>query len=352
MRKIKEVLRLKALGLHQHQIARSCAIGQSSVHHYLKRAAAAGISWPLAEEIDDAELERRLFPAPLAPFQRRTLPPLDFAAIHRELVSHKHVTLQLLWEEYHQNHPEGHRYSWFCQLYRDWANKQNVVLRQHHRAGEKLFVDHAGETLALTNRETGEVTPAYLFVAVLGASNYTYAEATLHRDLPNWIGSHVRAFEFFGACPEIVVPDNWKTEVTRACRYEPDLNMLLATSSQSTEITAGRWWPDEDGHALRRTVSRGTPGGVPGSEQEAEEAAVERGAQADTAEPQGADPSSRNPPPARGETGRIFVVFSEYLSYFPSFIPFSIVKLEGEPAKKAEKIFQNHCNYNIIDRGG
>ena len=232
MRKIKEVLRLRSQGLHQHQIARSCAIGQSTVHHYLKRAAVAGISWPLAEEIDDAELERRLFPSPLAPVERAGLPPLDFVALHRELTTHKHVTLQLLWEEYHQVHPEGYRYSWYCQLYRDWLDKQDIVLRQQHRAGEKLFVDHAGDTIPLTNQQTGEIVPAYLFVAVLGASNYTYAEATLYRDLPNWIGSHVRAFEFLGACPEIVVPDNWKTGVTRACRYEPELNQTYSEMAQ------------------------------------------------------------------------------------------------------------------------
>jgi len=228
MKKIKEVLRLRSLGLHQHQIARSCSIGQSTVHHYLKRAAAAGINWPLAAEIDEVELERRLFPLPLAPAERANLPPLDFVGLHRELTTHKHVTLQLLWEEYHQAHPEGYRYSWFCQLYRDWLDQQDIVLRQQHRAGEKLFVDHAGDTIALTHPQTGEVLPAYLFVAVLGASNYIYAEATLNRDLPNWIGSHVRAFEFFGACPEIVVPDNWKTGVSRACRYEPDLNQTYA----------------------------------------------------------------------------------------------------------------------------
>ena len=228
MKRIKEVLRLRSLGLHQHQIARSCSIGQSTVHHYLKRAAVAGINWPLAAEIDEVELERRLFPLPLAPAERANLPPLDFVGLHRELTTHKHVTLQLLWEEYHQAHPEGYRYSWFCQLYRDWLDQQDIVLRQQHRAGEKLFVDHAGDTIALTHPQTGEVLPAYLFVAVLGASNYIYAEATLNRDLPNWIGSHVRAFEFFGGCPEIVVPDNWKTGVSRACRYEPDLNQTYA----------------------------------------------------------------------------------------------------------------------------
>jgi transposase len=140
------------------------------------------------------------------------------------LQSHKHVTLQLVWEEYRQAHPDSHDYSRFCDLYRSWLQKRNLVLRHQHRAGEKLFVDHAGDTIPLTNPETGEITAAYLFVAVLGASSYTYAEATQFRDLPNWIGSHLRAFEHFSGVPEIVAPDNWKTGVTRACRYEPDLN--------------------------------------------------------------------------------------------------------------------------------
>jgi transposase len=115
------------------------------------------------------------------------------------LQSHKHVTLQLVWEEYRQAHPDSHGYSRFCDLYRSWLQKPDMVLRHQHRAGEKLFADHAGDTIPLTNPETGEITAAYLFVAVLGASSYTYAEATQFRDLPNWIDSHLRAFEnFFG----------------------------------------------------------------------------------------------------------------------------------------------------------
>ena len=130
------------------------------------------------------------------PGQRRVEP--DFAAIHEQLQTHKYVTLQLLWEEYIEAHPEGYRYSRFCELYQRWRRKLDVVLRQQHRAGEKLFVDYAGATVPVENPQTGEVRQAQVFVAVLGASSYTYAEATWSQDLANWTGSHMRAFEFFG----------------------------------------------------------------------------------------------------------------------------------------------------------
>ena len=225
MRKIKEVLRLHyELGLGQRQIARCCSIGQSTVHDYLKRAEAAGIRWPLPSEWDDRQLEERLCDGRLArpPGPSRAEP--DFAAIHEQLQTHKHVTLQLLWEEYIEQHPDGYRYSRFCQLYQRWRRKLDVVLRQQHRAGEKLFVDYAGATVPVQNPLTGEMRPAQVFVAVLGASSYTYAEASWSQELPNWISSHLRAFEFFGGVPEIVVPDNLRSGVNRACRYEPDLN--------------------------------------------------------------------------------------------------------------------------------
>ena len=156
------------------------------------------------------------------PGQRRAEP--DFAAIHEQLQTHRHVTLQLLWEEYIETHPDGYRYSRFCELYQRWRRKLDVVLRQQHRAGEKLFVDYAGATVPVENLQTGEIRAAQIFVAVLGASSYTYAEATWSQDLANWTGSHMRAFEFFGGVPEIVVPDNLRSGVSRACRYEPDLN--------------------------------------------------------------------------------------------------------------------------------
>jgi transposase len=144
--------------------------------------------------------------------------------LHQELQSHKHLTRQLLWEEYRQAHPEGYGYSRFCELYQQWRQRQEVVLRQTHWAGEKLFVDWAGDTVPIHDPTTGEVRPAAVFVAVLGASSYTFALAAPSQELPHWIGAHVAAFEFFGGVTELVVPDNCRTGVHRACRYEPDLN--------------------------------------------------------------------------------------------------------------------------------
>lgn len=135
--------------------------------------------------------------------------------------SNRSVTLQLLWEEYKESQPDGVNYSWFCEQYRDRARHLDVVLRQDHRAGEKMFVDHA---LEVTNPNTGETRPAYIFVAVLGASNYTYAEATWTRDLTDWIGSHTRALQFFDGATKLVVPDQWRAVVSRPCFWEPELN--------------------------------------------------------------------------------------------------------------------------------
>jgi len=224
MRKIKEVLRLKfELHLKNRAIARSCSIPHSTVANYLRRAGAAGLSWPLPPEVDEAALERRLW-GDSTPAARRDVPPPDFAAIHAELRRHRHVTLQLLWQEYKQAQPDGYQYSQFCERYRRWTAKLDLTLRQEHRGGEKLFVDHAGPTVPILDPETGQRHEAVIFVAVLGASNYTYAEATAKRDLANWIGSHVRALEFLGGVPAAIVPDNWKTGVRDPCYYEPDLN--------------------------------------------------------------------------------------------------------------------------------
>jgi transposase len=136
----------------------------------------------------------------------------------------KGVTLQLLWYEYKQANSEGYQYSQFCNHYRQWVKKLDVTLRQEHRAGEKLFVDYAGQTVPIVNRDTGELMDAHIFIAALGASSYTYAEATPAEDLPSWISAHIHAFEFFGGVSEILVPDNTKTGVTKPCRYEPDIN--------------------------------------------------------------------------------------------------------------------------------
>ena len=225
MRKVKEVLRLRfGLGLKQSQIARSCSLGQATVHRYLQKAAAAGLSWPLPEDLDDRRLEELLAPA-TAGRPSRTLRPLpDFAEVRRQLQTHKHLTLQLVWEEYRETQPDGYGYSRFCELYDRWSRNQDVVLRQEHRAGEKMFVDWAGDTIPIHDPRTGEVTPASLFVAVLGASTYTFACAALNQDLGNWVQCHVEAFEYFQGTPQLVVPDNPRTGVDRACRYEPDLN--------------------------------------------------------------------------------------------------------------------------------
>ena len=223
MRKIKEVLRLKwGNGMSNRRIAASSGIGRPTVSEYLRRAEEAGLSWPLPDDLDDARLERLLFPpVPDLPAQERGIP--DWAHIHGEL-KHKGVTLFLLWQEYRANHPDGYQYSWFCEHYRAWQGKLDMVMRQDHRAGEKLFVDYAGQTVPIIDRATGEIREAQIFVAVLGASNYTYAEATWSQSLPDWIGSHVRCLHFLGGVPELVVPDNLRSGVSKAHRYEPDTN--------------------------------------------------------------------------------------------------------------------------------
>jgi len=197
-------------------------VGKGTVQRFLQRAAAAGLSWPLPEDLDDTQLEKLLFPPVPAPAGTRPEP--DFTKVHQELKSNRSVTLQLLWEEYKEDHPQGIRYSWFCDRYRDWARHLDVVLRQDHRAGEKMFVDHAGDTVEIIHPIHGEIRPASIFVAVLGASNYTYAEATWTRDLTDWIGSHTRALQFFQGATKLVVPDQWRAGVSRPCYWEPDLN--------------------------------------------------------------------------------------------------------------------------------
>jgi len=223
MRKIDEVLRLRfELKRSHRQIARSIGAASSTVADYLRRFAEAGLSWPLPASLCEIELEAKLFPpAPSVPVSERPEP--DWAAVHTEM-RRPGVTLMLLWQEYRASHPHGFAYSWFCEHYRAWVGRLDLVMRQEHRAGEKLFVDYAGQTVPITDRHSGELRAAAIFVAVLGASNYTYAEATWSQELPEWIGSHVRCFEFLGGVPEIAVPDNLKSAVTHAHRYEPELN--------------------------------------------------------------------------------------------------------------------------------
>jgi transposase len=194
------------------------------VADYLRRFEKAGLTWPEAAALDQGAMERALFPPPIhIPEANRPLP--DWSIIQLELKRNCSVTLFLLWQEYREQHPKlGYQYSRFCDRYRHWQGKVDVVMRQEHRAGEKLFVDYAGQTVDIIDRQTGEVRTAQIFVAVMGASSYTYAEATWSQSLSDWIGSHVRALDYINGVPEIVVPDNLRSAVANAHRYEPDLN--------------------------------------------------------------------------------------------------------------------------------
>jgi len=207
MRKIQEILRLCwHQNLSTRQAAASCGISQAAVVGYLARAKKAGLSWPLPEGLDEATLEHMLFSYPLPPdTARRNMPSYEY--LHEELRK-KHVTLQLLWKEYRDKNPEGYEYSQFCLHYRAWANTLDIALRQDYKAGEKLFVDFAGDTIPIHDPVTGATTEAHLFVATLGASNYSYVEATPSEELPFWVGCHIHTFEFMGAVPAIIIPDN------------------------------------------------------------------------------------------------------------------------------------------------
>lgn len=224
---IREVLRLRfESGLSHRKIARAVGVSLGSVAGYLTLFERCGVSYPQTAGLDEASLTALMAavrPPPAPPPPDSPAVP-DFQEIHEQL-RRKGVTRQILWEEYAEAHPAGHyRYSQFCHLYREWRSRLRVTLRQTYRAGEKMFVDYAGPTVDIVDPATGEAHPAQIFVAVLGASNYTFAEATLSQKLEDWTGSHVRAFEYFGGAPEMVVPDNLKSAVTKACRYEPLLN--------------------------------------------------------------------------------------------------------------------------------
>jgi len=224
MRKLSEVLRLRLeKNLSVRQISVSCDLARSTVADYLGRARVAGLCWPLPDGMGEDRLEALLFPVRLAGAKR---PDLDMAYIHREM-KRPHVTLQLLWEEYRCREADGYGYSQYCQRYRDWVGNQAISLRQEHRAGDKLFIDFAGDTIPIHDAMTGEVGRGHLFVAVLGCSNYTYAEVTATEKLEDWIEAIIRALEFFGGIPNIVVPDNAKALVTSPCWYDPDINITF-----------------------------------------------------------------------------------------------------------------------------
>ena len=227
MRKIREVLRLR-LGhkLPQRAVARSLRLSQAAISGYLGRARRAGLSWPLPEDLDDEQLEALLFPPPPAEaVEQRPVP--DWAVVHREL-RRPNVTLALLWEEYRAGAAEGFGYSWFCGLYREWVGRLKPTLRQVHIAGERLFVDFAGHTMEAIDGATGEIRRAEIFVAVLGASSFIYAEATWSQTLPDWIAAHVNVLTSLGGVPRQIVSDNLKAGITKACFHEPVVNRTPA----------------------------------------------------------------------------------------------------------------------------
>lgn len=223
MRKAREVLRLHyEAQLGQREIARGLGLSQSTVHAYLERAKAAGLQWPPPAELSENGLRAVLYPKQ----HKGKIEEPDWAQVREQLARHKHLSLDQLWQEYKSIHPEGYCYSRYCVLYRRWRKRQEPVMRQHHVPGERVWVDWAGDTVPVWKRLGEEDFRAHIFVAVLGASSYTYAEATRDERLPNWLGAHGRAFAFFGGTPRLIVPDNLKAGVSKACRYDPDVNPL------------------------------------------------------------------------------------------------------------------------------
>ena len=247
MRHIREILRLHHSGLPQRSLARSLGLAQGTVSKYVNRARRAGLSWPLPPELDDdVRLENRLYPPPSElPSDRRPHP--DWAVVHREL-RRPGVTLMLLWEEYCDTASDSFSYSWFCERYKEWACRLKPTLRQTHVAGEKLFVDYSGHVMEIADGLTGEVRSAQIFVAVLGASNFTYAEATFSQSLPDWISSHVRAFAYFGGVARQTVSDNLKAGITKACFHEPMVNRTYAELARhyATAIVPARPYKPRD----------------------------------------------------------------------------------------------------------
>src|SRR6266849_592452 len=222
MRKVREVLRLRhALSLSYREISEALGVGKTAAGEIVRRAEVVGLTWPLPEVFDDGELERRLFTAPGEAQPERPAPA--WTKLHEEL-KRRSVTLVLLWQEYRAEHSDGYGYSRFCDLYGAWRRSVSATMRQTHVAGEKLFVDFAGDTVAVIDPLNGDTRPAHIFVAALGASNFTYAEGRWSEGLADWISVHVNALGAIGGVPKAVVCDNLKAGVTKPSRYEPGIN--------------------------------------------------------------------------------------------------------------------------------
>jgi len=241
MRRIREVLRLRHQGLTERVIARTLGVSNGVVHGYVRRARLAGLSWPLPEGMDDEGLELLLFPAPTAASQSDRRPVPDWVYVEKEL-RRRSVTRLLLWEEYRAANPDGFGYTWFCTTFEAWKQRARPSMRQTHIGGEKVFVDFAGDTIDIFDPITGEVRAMKLFVAAMGASNYTYAEACPSESLSDWIGVHANLFRYLGGVPKFVVCDNLKAAVTNPDRYDPGINRTYAEMAghYGTAILAAR----------------------------------------------------------------------------------------------------------------
>jgi transposase len=269
MHSIREVLRLHfGLGLSRRQVAKSLAVSRDGVATTIERATEAGLTvWPLPDDLSDTALEQKLYPPREPTFEGELLqrPEPDWEHVHSELRG-PNVTLRLLWEEYRAEQPDGIRYSWYCERYRAWAKHVDPVMRIAHVAGEKMFVDYAGDTIGVIDRATGEIREAHLFVATLGASSYTYAEVTWTEALPDWVMAHVRAIHFFGGATKLIVPDNAAVAVKRPCYYEPTINRTYAEMAAHygmavlpTRVKHPKDKPKVEsavGHAERRILAR------------------------------------------------------------------------------------------------
>jgi len=256
MRKVKEILRLGfECSLGFRDIARSCGVSHPTVRKYLSAAKGLGIGWPQLKDMNEEDIYNLLKQNRLKAKSRPPAPMPDYSNIHNELKK-KNVTLWLLWQEYKENNPQGYQYTQFREYYRQYKNSLNVSLRQIHKAGDKMFVDYAGQTVPITDRETGQIKQAQIFVAVLGASNYTYAKAYWDQSLPSWISAHTCAFEYFRGVPACVVCDNLKSGVTMACRYEPDENPTYAdmAAHYGTAIFPARSYKPKDKSKVESAV--------------------------------------------------------------------------------------------------
>ena len=224
MRNLREILRLRLqAGLSLRQIKNSQRVSLGAVQKIVSQAEAQGLNWSTIDQLGDEQLASRFYPESDTRTSSAFQLP-DWVMVHQEL-KRKGVTKHLLWEEYTQAYPNSsYSYPQYCFLYQQWAKKQRRSMRQIHKAGDKLFVDYAGQTVPIVDGETGEIRHAQIFVAVLGASNYTFCEATWTQSLPDWLGSHARAFAFLGGVPRLIVPDNLKSGVSKPCRYDPDIN--------------------------------------------------------------------------------------------------------------------------------